>query len=94
MTEPAVENQNTITPLSFEEEDPTRPDQEQRLKDMSDDELREIYWVTRRAAKEARLNRDMDGMYRFVRGTKTIQRISSGRGMLISARRPESIVEA
>lgn len=93
MTEPNTENPSAI-PLAFEEDDPTRPEQEQRLQDMPEEELRELYWVTRRAAKEARLSRDLEGMYRFVRGTKTIQRISNGRGMLISARRPESIIDA
>lgn len=74
-------------PLFLRENDPARGGKEAALRALDDEALSALYWLTRAAAKEAKERRDMDALFSYVRGTKTIQRIAAERGLLIDARR-------
>ncbi len=73
--------------LTIEEEDPARPTIEAMLSALPEPELRALWSRTRSAAAVARGTGDMARLFLLVRGTKTIQRIAGGRGLLIVARR-------
>jgi hypothetical protein len=75
-------------PLAFAENDPDRPAREAQLRAMPLDDLLALYKTTRAAASKAREAHDMEALYLYVRGMKTIQRIASERGLVIRARRP------
>jgi len=72
--------------LRFDEPDRDRPEKEAFVKALSEAELRALYKTTRNAAQEARMKKDMEELYRLVRGTKTIQRIAGERGILIRSK--------
>jgi len=74
--------------LTLEEDDPGRPAIEAMLRDLAEPELRALWSRTRAGAAEARGAGDMARLFLLVRGTKTIQRIAGGRGILIAAARP------
>jgi len=74
-------------PLTFSENDPARGEKESLLRALDDEDLRALYWKTRDAARSAKELRDMEGLFSFVRGTKTIQRIAAERGMVIRAKK-------
>lgn len=75
------------TPLTFAENDPKRGEKEALLRALDDEDLRALYWQTREAARTAKDLRDMERLFAFVRGTKTIQRIAAERGLMIRAKR-------
>jgi hypothetical protein len=73
-------------PLLFSENDPDRDAKEQALHAMSNEDLVTLYKHTRAEAHAAREAHDMETLYPLVRGMKTIQRITSRRGLIIRAR--------
>lgn len=73
--------------LKFDEPDANRASKEAEVRSLDEPALRALYEETRAAAQEARSRKDMDELYRLVRGTKTIQRLAGERGILIRARR-------
>jgi len=72
--------------LRFDEPDRDRQEKETYVRALSEAELRALYQTTRIAAQEARAKKDMEELYRLVRGTKTIQRIAGERGILIRSK--------
>jgi len=77
--------------LRFDEPDRDRPEKEAFVKALSETELRTLFEATRIAAQQARAKRDMEELYRLVRGTKTIQRIAGERGILIRSKERRKI---
>lgn len=77
--------------LRFDEPDRDRPEKEAFVKALSETELRSLFEATRIAAQQARAKRDMEELYRLVRGTKTIQRIAGERGILIRSKERRKI---
>lgn len=73
--------------LKFEEPDPDRAEKEGALRKLDEAGLRALYRRTRDAAKVARSEKNMEELYRLVRGTKTIQRIADEQGILITSRK-------
>lgn len=76
-----------VTPLTLDHPDGDRARKEAHLRSLGEADLRKLYDHTRAAAAAARRADDMEGLYRLVRGTKTIQRIAGERGILIMAPR-------
>lgn len=73
-------------PLLFSENDPDRAVKEEALRAMSNEDLVVLYKHTRADAHVAHEAHDMEALYPLVRGMKTIQRITSKRGLVIHAR--------
>lgn len=73
--------------LKFDEPDPDRAEKEGALRKLDEAGLRSLYRRTRDAAKVARTEKNMEELYRLVRGTKTIQRIADEQGILITSRK-------
>ncbi len=73
-------------PLLFSENDPDRVVKEKALRAMSTEDLVTLYKHTRVEAHAAREAQDMETLYPLVRSMKTIQRITSKRGLIIRAR--------
>lgn len=77
--------------VKFDEPDPKRAEKEAEIKKLDDRSLRKLYNETRAAAKTARRALNMEELYRLVRGTKTIQRIASERGIIIRSVLPRTV---
>jgi hypothetical protein len=73
--------------LKFDQPDPQRAEKEAQARALSDAELRALYDRTRAAAQQARAVKDMEELYRLVRGTKTLQRLADERGLIFRSRR-------
>jgi hypothetical protein len=71
----------------LDEDDARRPVIEAMLATLAEPELRALWRRTRMAGAAARAADDMERVFLCVRGTKTIQRIAAGRGILLHAGR-------
>lgn len=76
-----------ILAIRISENDPAREQIEQRLRTMPIADLQEVYWHSRLAAAACRRERNMPGLFDYVRGCKTIQRIAHERGKVLSLAR-------
>jgi len=75
--------------IGFDEEDIAREAKEDILRGLDDGALSQLLAQTRRQAAQARAADDMERLFYFVRGMKTIHRIAQSRGLVL--RRPRSV---
>ena len=71
---------NLDTPYSLIDTPDALAQAEQQFKQLSQPQLQQLYYTTRRAAAQARAARDLDALFDYVRAAKLMQRLAAEAG--------------